>query len=103
VNHINVKNEHSFWYSSKLLHKPVPKLLFARMNSGVIIDYNGNYGITSDVTGIIDSIDNLEKMMKVMRSEEFMKFMESINFSAKDRFCVHIIKHFKKDFWREFL
>jgi hypothetical protein len=70
--------------------------------SQVLLDFNGDYGLCPFTFGISDSKENLPLIKKALESEKFISLMKENKFFI-NLYEYNIIKHFKKDFWREFL
>lgn len=107
VQNVNVKNNIScFWYSNNKDkgHFGIPKVIFGRKSSGVYFDRKGEYGLSQDCAAIVDSIENLEIIENVLKSNKFLDFMKAFDFGGvNDRYNRKIIATFKKDFWKEFV
>jgi len=107
IQNVNVNDDISCtWYSNTKSkgHFGIPKVIFGRKSSGVFFDKNGDYGLSQDCAAIIDSNENLEKIFKVLKSENFIEFMKYFDFGGvNDRYNRKIIAEFKKDFWKEFI
>jgi hypothetical protein len=102
VNH----NISCFWYSNNKNngHFGIPKVIFGRKTSGVFFDKEGKYGLSQDCAAIIDSIENLEIIENVLKSNKFLDFMKAFDFGGvTDRYNRKIIATFRKDFWKEFI
>lgn len=107
VQNVDVKNNIScFWYSNNKDngHFGIPKVIFGRKSSGVFFDKEGKYGLSQDCAAIIDSIENLEIIENVLKSNKFLDFMKAFDFGGvNDRYNRKIIATFRKDFWKEFI
>ena len=102
VNH----NISCFWYSNNKNngHFGIPKVIFGRKSAGVLFDREGKYGLSQDCAAIIDSIENLEIIESVLKSNKFLDFMKAFDFGGvNDRYNRKIISTFRKDFWKEFI
>jgi hypothetical protein len=101
--------EPTFYYSNtnQKGHFGIPKLILGNgANPKCFIDYTGTYGMTQFAFGIIDDIENLEKIKKVLESNEFQKINLATKFvSTAGNPLVYpkIVSLFKKDFWKEFI
>jgi type I restriction-modification system DNA methylase subunit len=88
-------------------HFGIPKVVVGNgANPTSFIDYDGKYGLTQFAFGIVESIDNLPKIEKVLKSKEFQKINLSTKYVAtagNPLIYPKIIKLFRKDFWKEFL
>jgi hypothetical protein len=75
-------------------------------NPTCFIDYNGEYAMTQFSFAIVDSIDNLEKIKKVLESEKFSNITKSVKYVAtagNPLIYPKIAKLLRKDFWKEFI
>ena len=101
---ISRSNELSFkWSNTKEKGMfNVPKVVFGSGATGFIVDKNGDYGMTQWATGIVDDIENLETIVKVLNSDKFKDIILATSVS-KCEINRKILKYFKKDFWKEFI
>ena len=103
---INVKDEVTFWYSSKKEQFfGVPKVIFpsgAFQSVGVLVDRNGDYGLTQFGRGIVDKKCNLQRIANALRSKKFIELYSDMAMSATE-LDKDIIATFRKDFWKEFI
>ena len=93
------------WYSNtkKNGHFGVPKVIFSNgAASQVLVDKNGEYGLTQFAYGIVDKVENLESVKKALESKTFIDLCESFRFTL-DRYDDNFIALFRKDFWKEFI
>jgi hypothetical protein len=100
--------EPTLWYSPKNEgHFGIPKLILGNgANPKCFIDYNGDYGMTQFTYGIVDTIENLEKIKQVLESDEFQKINIATKFvstAGNPLAYPRIISLFRKDFWKEFI
>jgi len=105
IQNINIKNEIScMWYSNtnNKGHFGIPKVIFGRKLSGVLIDKNGEYGMCQDCSAIIDSPENFENIKKALESEKFIRQIMGFEIQG-DKYNRKIISLFRKDFWKEFV
>jgi hypothetical protein len=88
-------------------HFGIPKLILGNgANPTCFIDYNGEYGMTQFAYGIVDTVENLEKIKKVITSKDFQKINLATKYVAtagNPLVYPKIIRLFKKDFWKEFI
>jgi len=102
-------NEPNLFYSNTNQngHFGIPKLILGNgSNPKCFIDYDGEYGMTQFSYGIVDTIENLEKIKKVLESDEFQEINLATKFVAtagNPLAYPRIISLFKKDFWKEFI
>ena len=103
--HTTPKSGTRFMYSSisNKGHFGIPKVIFG--DSGiydVIIDINGDYGMTQHSIGIeIYSIEEAEELKRVLLSDKFNKFIESVtwsNYQIDWRIFTYLNKNFYKEF-----
>lgn len=94
----------SFWYTDiDKGHFNFPKVIWANGSSGVIIDNNGDYGLTQFSYAISDSVENLHNIYKALKNEEFIKKIMLFKNGLGDKYNRRIIATFKKDFWKKFI
>jgi len=101
---VNRSNELSFKWSNTNEKGmfDVPKVIFGSGATGFIVDKKGEYGLTQWATGIVDDIDKLENIAKVLNSNKFKDIILATSVS-KAEINRKILKYFKKDFWKEFI
>ncbi len=92
------------WYSSvKKEQFGIPKVI---VSSGegyeVFQDLNGDYGLTQFACGIVDTVENLGNIKKALISDSFKPVLEATKLKSA-MYNRNIIKHFRKDFWKEFV
>ena len=104
---VNYLSTPTFYYSStnKNGHFGTPKLIWSngRISSvGNYIDCDGKYALTQFAYAIIDSVENLNKIKKVMDSKIFKNLME---LCAVGQLTINykILSTFRKNFWEDFL
>jgi hypothetical protein len=93
------------WYSNttKNGHFGIPKVIFSNgAASQIIMDKEGEYGLTQFAFGIVDTVSNLPKIKKALESKKFIDLCKCFRFTF-DRYDDDCIRLFRKDFWREFL
>lgn len=101
--------EPNFYYSNtkEKGHFEIPKLILGNgANPKCFIDYNGEYCMTQFAYGIVDNVKNLEKIKKVLESNEFQKINLATKFvstAGNPLAYPRIISLFRKDFWKEFI
>jgi hypothetical protein len=88
-------------------HFGIPKLILGNgVTPKCFIDYNGEYGMTQFAYAIVDEVENLEKIKKVLESDEFQEINLATKFVAtagNPLAYPRIISLFRKDFWKEFI
>ncbi len=105
IQNVNIKNEISCLYYSNIKNKGhfgIPKVIFGRKHSGVMIDFEGKYGLAQDCTAIVDIPENLENIKKAIESDKFMYDVMGYRNNLGDKYNRKIIATFRKDFWKEF-
>jgi len=103
---VNRKHEAKFLWSNintKEGHYNKSKVIFGSGATGFIIDENGEYACCEFCTGIIDKIENLEKIKNVLDSVKFKNEIIKATSVSKAEINRKILKYFKKDFWKEFV
>lgn len=99
----------NFMYSSTndKGHFGIPKLILGNgANPTCFIDYQGEYGMTQFAYGIVDDVENLERIKEVITSDEFKKINLATKYVAtagNPLIYPKIAKTFRKDFWKEFI
>jgi hypothetical protein len=102
---VNRANECKFIWSeinNKQGHFEVPKVIFGSGATGFIVDKEGKYACCEFCTGIVDDVDNLENIAKVLNSNNFKDIILATSVS-KAEINRKILKYFKKNFWKEFI
>jgi hypothetical protein len=107
VQHVDKNHNPScVWWSATNSrgHFGKPKVIFGRKQSGVMVDRNGSYGMCQDCTALVDEPENLDRIAAVLRSEQFLRLMESAHPGGLngDVFPLRVMRLFRKDFWRDF-
>lgn len=97
---INKNDSPSLRWSSKNDngHFGIPKVILSN-GAGVIVDEDGNYGLTQWAYGIVDEKENLHDLRKYLLSEDFKKLKNATHLDSRT-FNLKIFKFFKKDFWK---
>jgi hypothetical protein len=100
---INKNNIASLRYTNNntLGHFSKSKFIFSN-GAGFICDYNGDYGLTEWSYCIYDDKENLEKIDKTFRSIKFNQIKKAIQIDSST-YNIKIMKHFNKDFYKEFI
>lgn len=85
-------------------HFGIPKVIFGESGIGdVIIDMNGDYGMTQGAMSIIvSSIEESNNIKKALLSEKFNDFLKTVMWS-NFRIDWRLFNYLKKDFWKEFI
>ena len=68
---------------------------------GFFVDKDGEFGLSEFCTGIVDSVNNLEKISKVLNSKNFQNIIKAISVS-KAEINRKVLKYFNKDFYKHF-
>ena len=107
VANVNTKeNVGNVYYSNtnQRGHFGIPKIIISRFGINVFIDENGEFGMTEDGTGIVDTVDNLKRIKEVFKNKEFLKLNKMTDVAGmKDVPLNHkVISLFRKDWWKEF-
>jgi len=106
VCNVDVNSNPTLMYSNtnKNGHFGISKLICGSASSGTnfLNDVDGKYGITQFSFGIVDSIENLDKIKTALSSTKFQKIIQNIpHYSSAINF--KILSKFRKDFWKEFV
>ena len=100
---INVENVPTCYYSSRRDgHFGIPKVVWGSGNGGFVVDENGKYGLTQYARAIVDSKENLYKIVTALHSEKFKKIALAISTSTNE-LDKSALSLFRKDFWKEFI
>lgn len=103
---VKINDEPTLWYSSiREQFFNVPKVIWGSGHIGVIIDPDGQFGLTEFACGIADTPENLPKIREALQSEKFLGIV--MNYK-KGSYSGHayekdIIKYLRKDFWKSFV
>ena len=91
----------SLWYSNvNKGHFGIPKVIWSNgAGTYPIIDEEGQYGLTEFAYGIVNEIDNLQKIKDAMNNKDFISLMKYLVFKENNKYNYKIIKLFKKDFY----
>jgi hypothetical protein len=91
----------SLWYSNvNKGHFGIPKVIWSNgAGTYPIIDEEGQYGLTEFAYGIVDEIDNLQKIKDAMNNKDFISLMKYLVFKENNKYNYKIIGLFKKDFY----
>lgn len=104
--HSTPKSGTRYVYSSRndRGHFGISKIIFGESGiNDVIIDINGDYGMTQGAIGIkVSSIEEANNIKNAILSDKFSKFIESVMWS-NFRVDWRIFTNLKKDFWKEFI
>ena len=96
----------SMWWSSinSKGHFGIPKVVFGRYGSNVLIDTKGEYGMCQDGTAIVDDVENLPLIKEALQNKSFIDLMRYCDVGGLGTTYNHrIIALFRKDFWKEFI
>ena len=83
-----------------------PKLIIARGGYITILDKNNEYYLSANTYAIIDTIENLKKIKKVIDSDKMKKFLGNVSGIEENRLIdptrrkMKILKTLKKDFFK---
>jgi hypothetical protein len=106
IQNVNVKNEIScLWYSNvnNKGHFNIPKVIFGRKSSGVMIDESGHYGMAEDCCSIVDDVNNLEDIKTALLNPIFISDVMNFKNNLGDKYNRKLISLFRKDFYKQFL
>ena len=95
----------NFWYSNtnKLGHFGVPKVIWGNGLTDVIVDKDGQYGLTQFAYAIVDDVENLEMIQRALKSKDFIKNIMGYQKGVGHIYNRKVIETFRKDFWKEFV
>lgn len=104
--HSTPKSGNRYLYSSRndRGHFGISKIIFGESGiNDVIIDTDGEYGMSQGSMAIpVKSIEEANNIKKVLLSDKFSFFLESVMWS-NFRIDWRLFKYLKKDFWKEFI
>jgi len=101
---IGLKENIKFLYSNQDKgHFKMTKVIFGNGATGIIVDKNGDYGLTNFAYGIVDHIENLENIKKALNNQKFIEDIMGFKYSRGNKYNRKIIATFRKDFWKEFI
>ena len=84
-------------------HFGVKKVIWASGSSGVILDANGEYGLTPFSAAIEDEEKNLKNIKKALENPDFIRNIMLFKDGLGHKYNNKIISLLKKDFWKEFI
>ncbi len=115
VNNVGIKGDATniWWSNEDIGHFNSPKVILGVFNNGVIIDDNGEYGLSEHCTGlgmsqicsgIADKVNNLPALKKALQHPDFITSMQAFNVGGIHTiFNRKIMKLLKKDFWKNYI
>ncbi len=84
-------------------HFGIPKVIYGSgVATGVLVDSDGEYGMTQWASGIVAPSSELKDIAKAILSDKFQEFRGALSMS-KIEINSSVLSLFRKDFWREFL
>jgi len=96
-----------YWYSSKRkTFFDIPKVIFGYTDTiqNVVIDMDGEYGITDISIGIkVSSQEEAENIKKALESPRFNNFLKSSCRWSQMRIEWRMFRNFRQDFWKIFV
>ena len=101
---VDYQNTPKYWYSKKNeKHFNIPKIIWANGSSGVIVDKNGDFGLTQFAYAIVDEPKNLPLIEKALKNERFISKIMLFKDGLGDKYNRKVIATFRKDFYKQFL
>ena len=93
-----------FYYSSVTKgHIGIPKVIWGNGTaSPVVVDKDGEYGLTQYAYAIIDDIDKLDDIKRCLDNPVFIDLMSYCIFGRRDKFNYKVFTLLKKDFYKAF-
>lgn len=93
-----------FYYSSvKKGHIGIPKVIWGNGSAtAVVVDKDGEYGLTQFAYAIIDDIDKLDDIKRCLDNPVFIDLMSYCIFGKRDKFNYKVFTLLKKDFYKAF-
>lgn len=92
-----------FMYSNIKKDFFVPKVIWGNGLSDVIVDENGEYGLTQFTYAIVDEPQNLKFIQKALKSKIFINDVMGYTKGVGHIYNWKVIATFRKNFWKEFL
>lgn len=84
-------------------HFGISKVIWSNgVASSLVMDLEGQYGLTQFSYAITDSEENLHKIYQAMNSEKFINLMKFAD-GKQHKYKYKVISTFCKDFWKEFI
>ena len=84
-------------------HFGISKVIWSNgVASSLVMDLEGQYGLTQFSYAITDSEENLHKIYQAMNSEKFINLMKFAD-GKQHKYKYKVISTFRKDFWKEFI
>ena len=84
-------------------HFGIPKIIWSNgVASSLVMDLEGQYGLTQFSYAITDSEENLHKIHEAMNSQKFINLMKFAD-GKQHKYKYKVISTFRKDFWKEFI
>ena len=88
-------------------HFGLPKIIWTDGSATtLLVDRNGDFGLTQFAYAIVDDIKNLDNIKIAMDSEKFktlMSFSNGVSGVGGQKYNKKVISLFRKDFWKEFI
>ena len=99
---INKDNELSLRYSkiNNKGHFDIRKFIISN-GSGYHKDYNGTYGCTQWAYYILCKLEDFDDILKCFKNKQFLNLIDSVKLTS-NKYNYVILKHLKKEFWRDF-
>ena len=102
IMHVNTKDIPSNIYYSSINtngHYNISKVILGCQHSGVFVDYHGEYAVSTNTFGIVDTQENLELIKNKLLDKEFRKLLEYCDYSSSGDVNYKILRLFRKDFY----
>jgi hypothetical protein len=104
IYHVSRSTGPTFQWSSRndLGHFGIPKIIWGRSaRTGFYLDIDGKYGLTEFAYAILDTPENLEKIIKILdENYDELASMTNVTGSGINH---KVLGTFRKDFWKEFV
>lgn len=84
-------------------HFGIKKVIFASGSSGIILDNNGEYGLTPFSFAIVDDEENFENIKIALKNKNFIEKVMLYKDGLGHKYNHKTLSMLRKDFWKEFL
>ena len=88
-------------------HFGIPKIIISRASTYTTLDTTGEYGLAQFSYGLVDTVETLPKIQKILDNPLFQKLMTSFigrtdkNVAEPHGSSMKFMKEFRKDFWKD--
>lgn len=100
VHGVNKSGLNSYYSDRDIGHYSVPKVIFSTCN---LIDEEGKYALTQNVSAIVDKKENLQKIKNALDNEDFQNLLKRYMRITLQSMDFKIFKLIRKDFYKLFV